>query len=163
METPVLLTVRKLVKYFDISGSLLDQMTLESGRIRRKKTVVKALNGVSFDIHERETVSVVGESGCGKSTLARTVVGLYPPESGEVYYREKRIDTLSGADMKPYRTRMQMVFQDPYASLNPRMSVRKILEEPIRFHGVKKTPVESFVIGHSLLRSRIRHNWPTLQ
>ncbi len=142
METPVLLTVRKLYKYFDISGSLLDQMTFEAGRITRKKTVVKALNGVSFDIHEGETVSVVGESGCGKSTLARTVVGLYPPESGEIIYRDERIDTLSGAAMKPYRTRMQMVFQDPYASLNPRMSVRKTLEEPIRFHGGKQSLVD---------------------
>jgi len=142
METPVLVSIRNLYKYFDISGTLLDQLVLGAGRIVRKKTVVKALNGVSFDIHEGETVSVVGESGCGKSTLARTVVGLYPPESGEIYYRDERIDTLSGAAMKPFRTHMQMVFQDPYASLNPRMSVRKILEEPIRFHRREKGSTE---------------------
>ena len=142
METPVLLTIRELYKYFDISGTLLDQLALEAGRVVRKKTVVKAVNGVSFDIQEGETVSVVGESGCGKSTLARTVVGLYPPESGEIHYRDERIDTLSGPAMKPYRTRMQMVFQDPYASLNPRMSVRKILEEPIRFHTVNQSSAD---------------------
>ena len=72
--------------------------------------------------------------GCGKSTLARTVIGLYPPQSGSVYYRGQRIDRLSESLLKPYRARMQMVFQDPYASLNPRMIVGDTLREPIRFH-----------------------------
>jgi peptide/nickel transport system ATP-binding protein len=135
METPVLVSIQNLVKHFDISGGWLEQLSFEKGRVTRKKTVVQAVNGVSFDIHEGETVSVVGESGCGKSTLARTVMGLYPPQSGKVFYRGERIDSLSGNAIKPYRTRMQMVFQDPYASLNPRMSVRQTLEEPIRFHG----------------------------
>ncbi len=96
--------------------------------------MVKAVNGVSFDIAEGETLSVVGESGCGKSTLARTVMRLYPPESGSIYYRGERIDRLSETSLKPYRKRMQMIFQDPYASLNPRMCVGDALKEPIRFH-----------------------------
>ncbi len=130
----VLVSIRDLVKHFDISGSWIEQLKLQDGRLQRKKTVVQAVNGISIDIREGETVSVVGESGCGKSTLARTVMGLYPPESGAVFYREKRIDHLSEAQLKPYRTRMQMVFQDPYASLNPRMVVGETLREPIRFH-----------------------------
>ena len=129
-----LLTVNNLVKHFDISGGLLDQLRVENGRIARKRTTVKAVNEVSFSIRERETLGIVGESGCGKSTVARVVLGLYPPNSGEVYYRQKRIDHLSHESMLPYRKKMQMIFQDPYASLNPRMTVKKTLEEPIRFH-----------------------------
>lgn len=134
MTENVLLRVQNVVKHFDITGGWLEQFRWENGRIARRRSVVHAVNGVSFDIREGETVSVVGESGCGKSTLARTVMRLYPPTRGEVHYRGKRIDHLSRREMKAYRTRMQMVFQDPYASLNPRMSLRRILEEPIRFH-----------------------------
>ncbi len=132
--TQPLLSLRNVVKEFDISGGLLDQIKFGAGGITRKKTIVHAVNNVSFDIQEGETLSVVGESGCGKSTLARTVIGLYRPNGGEIHYRGERIDALSDAQMLPYRTRMQMVFQDPYASLNPRMRVSEILEEPIRFH-----------------------------
>jgi len=134
MKTSVLVSIQNVCKHFDISGGWLDQIGFERGRIVRRKTLVRALNGVSFEILEGETVSVVGESGCGKSTLARAVLRIYPPDAGEVRYRGERIDNLPRERMKPYRTRMQMVFQDPYASLNPRMTVRRALEEPIRFH-----------------------------
>lgn len=129
-----LLEIKDVDKHFDISGSFLDQLRLDGGKISRKRTVVKAVNNVTLDIQPGETLSVVGESGCGKSTLARTVMGLYQPNKGKIFYRGERIDNLSSARMKPYRTKMQMVFQDPYASLNPRMAVREILEEPVRFH-----------------------------
>ena len=129
-----LLKIKNVDKHFDISGSVLDQLRLEGGKITRKQTVVKAVNNVTLDVMPGETLSVVGESGCGKSTLARTVMGLYEPNRGEILYRGDRIDNLSGSKMLPYRTRMQMVFQDPYASLNPRMTVKQILEEPVRFH-----------------------------
>ncbi|MGD9206319.1 MAG: ATP-binding cassette domain-containing protein, partial [Desulfobacterales bacterium] len=86
-----LLTVKDLVKHFDISGGLLDQLALENGRMVRKKTTVKALNSVSLTIEPQETLGVVGESGCGKSTLARAVLGLYPPNSGEIHYQDQRI------------------------------------------------------------------------
>jgi peptide/nickel transport system ATP-binding protein len=132
--TDTLVGIRDLVKHFDISGTFMDQLHLKGGRIRRLKTIVRAVNGISIDICRGETVCVGGESGCGKSTLARTVMGLYPPESGAVYYRGDRIDHLPESQLKPYRTRMQMVFQDPYASLNPRMVVGDTLREPIRFH-----------------------------
>ena len=129
-----LLDIKNVVKHFDISGGLLEQLSLEKGRIVRKQVTVKAVNDVSFTIYPGETFSVVGESGCGKSTLARTTIGLYPPNSGEIHYREDRIDNLTSQQMLPYRSKMQMIFQDPYASLNPRMMVRQTLEEPVVFH-----------------------------
>ncbi len=141
-QTPPILSVRALSKVFDISGGLLDQLALKDGRLRRVKTTVKALNRVTFDIAPGETFSVVGESGCGKSTLGRTVIGLYPPNGGEVYYGGQRIDVLSPRQMLPFRRRMQMVFQDPYASLNPRKRVAAILEEPLRFHHPELTARE---------------------
>ena len=137
-----LLTINNLVKYFDISGGLLDQLVIENRHIIRKRTTVKAVNDVSFSIMPRETLGVVGESGCGKSTLARAVLGLYPPNSGEIYYQDKRIDNLTSQKMLPYRKKMQMIFQDPYASLNPRMTVKKTLEEPVYFHNKSITSQE---------------------
>ncbi len=133
-QTEKILSVRNLVKHFDISGGFLEQLAFEKGKIIRRHTVVKALNNVSFSIAPGEIFSVVGESGCGKSTLARTAIGLYPPDSGEVFFGGERIDHLSPRQMLPFRARMQMIFQDPYASLNPRMTVRQILEEPVFFH-----------------------------
>ena len=129
-----LLAIENVVKHFDISGGLLDQLTFENGRLTRRRTTVKALNDVSFTILPGETFSVVGESGCGKSTLARTTIGIYPPNSGRIQYRGARIDNLSAQEMLPYRSKMQMIFQDPYASLNPRKTVKQTLEEPVVFH-----------------------------
>jgi len=129
-----LLSVRNLYKRFDISGGLLDQIKFSDGKISRERTLVKALNNVSIEIKKGETFSVVGESGCGKSTLGRTIMGLYPPNGGEIYYNGDRIDNLSTKDMLPFRSKMQMVFQDPYASLNPRKTIKKTLEEPLRYH-----------------------------
>ena len=141
MNGPIV-EIDNLVKYFDISGGFLEQLQFKSGKVQMHKTEVKAVNDVSLEIAHGETLAVVGESGCGKSTLARTVMGLYPPTSGSVVYRGERIDTLSARQMLPYRQRMQMIFQDPYASLNPRKSVRQTLEEPLRFHRAKITAVE---------------------
>ncbi|WP_246804196.1 ATP-binding cassette domain-containing protein [Desulfosarcina cetonica] len=129
-----LLELKHVVKHFDISGGLLDQLRFESGRLTRQRTTVKAVNDVSFAIAPGETFSVVGESGCGKSTLARTTIGIYPPNHGQILYREERIDNKSAQAMLPFRRRMQMIFQDPYASLNPRKTVRQTLEEPVVFH-----------------------------
>ncbi|OEU66898.1 MAG: ABC transporter ATP-binding protein [Desulfovibrio sp. S3730MH75] len=153
MQTDSLVEVKNLVKHFDISGGLLDQLTMENGRITRRHTIVQAVNNISFAIKKGETLSVVGESGCGKSTLARTVMGLYPPNSGEVYYGGERIDQLSSKQMLPFRPKMQMVFQDPYASLNPRMTVRQIVEEPIYFHNKGITRGEAKDRLHKVMRS----------
>ncbi len=137
-----LLTIKNLVKHFDISGGLLDQLSIEQRRIVRRRTTVKALNKVSLSIMPQETIGIVGESGCGKSTLARVVLGLYPPNSGEIYYQNNRIDNLTPQKMLPNRSKMQMIFQDPYASLNPRMTVKRTLEEPVIFHNKSITSLE---------------------
>lgn len=129
-----LLTLNKVVKHFDISGGILDQLRFQGLRPHLEKMRVHALNDVSLTLEKGETLSVVGESGCGKSTLARTVMGLYRPDSGEIYYGKERIDHLDASAMLAYRRKMQMIFQDPYASLNPRMTVCQTLEEPLRFH-----------------------------
>lgn len=134
MTTDALVRISNLVKHFDISGGILDRIAFSGGIPYLATTTVKAINSVSLDIHPGEILSVVGESGCGKSTLGRTVLGLYAPTGGEIFFRGRRLDNLSHADMLPYRRKMQMVFQDPYASLNPRMTVRQILQEPVRFH-----------------------------
>ena len=157
-----LLAVTNLVKHFDISGGLLEQLAWENWRIIRRKTTVKALNDVSLTIMPRETLGVVGESGCGKSTLARAVLGLYPPNSGEIYYQNNRIDNLTPQKMLPYRNKMQMIFQDPYASLNPRMTVKKTLEEPVYFHNKSITSQEvQEKVAEVMLQVGVEPSWAT--
>lgn len=129
-----LITVRALYKRFDMSGDLLDQFHFSAGKLKRKREFVHAINGVDLDVRKGEALCVVGESGCGKSTVARVVMGLLKPSSGEVTYRGERIDNLSDRAMLPYRRKLQMIFQNPYASLNPRKTITQTLEEPLRFH-----------------------------
>lgn len=136
MAAPIL-EIDNIVKHFDISGGFLDQIKFKNGKFKLEKTTVKAVNNVSLSIYKGETLSVVGESGCGKSTLARVVMGLYPPNSGKIFYEGQRIDNLTHKQMLPFRKKMQMIFQDPYASLNPRKTVQRTLEEPLRFHNPK--------------------------
>ncbi len=138
-----LLTIDNLVKHFDISGGLLDQLKFKGGKFELEKTTVKAVNDVSLFVNKGETLSIVGESGCGKSTLARVIMGLYPPNAGEVRFEGNRIDNLTHEQWLPFRKKMQMIFQDPYASLNPRKTVRQTLEEPLRFHNPKMTGPEA--------------------
>ena len=99
--------------------------------LSREKPVLHALNGVDTRIRQGEAFCVVGESGCGKTTLGRIIMGLIPPSNGEVHFDGTRIDTLSEHDRRPFRARMQMVFQNPYASLNPRRTVFDTLAEPL--------------------------------
>ncbi len=106
----------------------------KGGLLSPRQPPVHAINGVSLDIQSGEIFCVVGESGCGKSTVARTVIGLLEPTKGTVKFDGERIDHLVGKERLPYRRHMQMIFQNPYASLNPRMTVQNILEEPLRFH-----------------------------
>jgi oligopeptide/dipeptide ABC transporter ATP-binding protein len=127
VKTEPVLSARNLVKHFPIRSS---------GIVRRKVGEVQAVSGVSFDIYPRETLALVGESGCGKSTTARLALNLQPPTSGEVRYDGKALATLSGKDMQRLRRGMQMVFQDPYASLDPRLPVNEIIAEPLRIHGL---------------------------
>jgi oligopeptide/dipeptide ABC transporter ATP-binding protein len=120
-----LLRVTDLVKEFPVTGGVL----------RRQVGLVKAVSGVSFDIDRHQTLGVVGESGCGKSTLGRCVLRLIVPTSGSVEFEGVDLVTLSSGALRAQRGRMQIVFQDPFASLNPRMTVEAIISEPLRVHG----------------------------
>src|ERR1700751_4777993 len=104
--------------------------------------VVHAVDGVSFHINRGETLSLVGESGCGKSTVGKAVLRLFDITAGQVILDGQRIDDLSAATLRPMRRRAQVVFQDPFSSLNPRLRVRDILAEPIRNFGLAKSTAE---------------------
>ena len=133
-DANTILDIRDVYKRFSISGDFLEQLRFKNGRVHRQQEFVHALNGVSLSVHEGEALCVVGESGCGKSTVARTVMGLIKPSSGSISYKGSRIDNLSNNELLTYRKRMQMIFQNPYASLNPRMSIEQTLREPVEFH-----------------------------
>jgi peptide/nickel transport system ATP-binding protein len=126
-ESSALLEVHDLVKHFPIkSGILIDR---EVGRVR-------AVDGVTLSVNQGETLGLVGESGCGKSTLCRTILQLLNPTSGSVRFDGEEIVGLKRRQMQPTRREMQMIFQDPYASLNPRKRVGQIIGDPLRLHGV---------------------------
>ncbi len=122
----VLLRVENLVMHFPIYR----------GVIRRQVGAVHAVDGVSFDVRRGETLGLVGESGCGKSTTGRTILQLYKPTAGDVYFEGTNLVKLKGEEMRWMRRQMQMIFQDPYASLNPRMTVGEIIGEPLMVHNV---------------------------
>ncbi len=105
------------------------------GIIRRQVGVVHAVDGISFDIHKGETLGLVGESGCGKSTTGRSILQLYKPTAGNVYFKDINLVKLRPEPMRMMRRELQMIFQDPYASLNPRMTVRDIVGEPLMAFG----------------------------
>lgn len=120
-KTQRLLEVRDLVKHFPVEDS---------------DDVVRAVDGVSFDIVGGETLGLVGESGCGKSTVGRCLLRLHEPTSGEVVFEGRDIVGLHSSEMQQLRREMQMIFQDPYASLNPRFSILSIISEPLKIHGI---------------------------
>jgi oligopeptide/dipeptide ABC transporter ATP-binding protein len=108
------------------------------------KKIIKALDGVSFEIKEGETLGLVGESGCGKSTLGRTILKLYEPTEGEIRFKENNITDLSPKDMIPYRKDFQIIFQDPYSSLNPRMTAEQLVGEALLEHKIFKRKDEQY-------------------
>jgi len=123
-DPPALLEVSGLKRYFDVSAPAFERLLHGKERLW-----VKALDGVSFTIRRGETFALVGESGCGKSTVARCLVGLYPPSAGKIVFDGTDLaQPATRRAMAPLRRRMQMIFQDPYASLDPRWRVRRIIE-----------------------------------
>ncbi len=127
-----LLSVKNLVKYFPIKGGLFS----------REVARVHAVDGVSFDINRGETLGLVGESGCGKSTTGRCILRLIEPTSGEVWFEGKKVTTLDKRSLRALRRDMQIIFQDPYASLNPRMTVGSIVGEALIIHKLAKNKAE---------------------
>ena len=126
-----LLEVRNLKKYFPVTEGLVFQKTVGN---------VKAVDGVSFDIRKGETLGLVGESGCGKTTTGRCVLQLDRPTAGEIVFEGVNLERLSNKELTPWRQKVQVIFQDPYSSLNPRMKVGSILSEPMRIHGIEPDP-----------------------
>ena len=129
-----MISVRNLKMYFPVGGSLFE-----------KKKTLKAVDDVSFDLYPGETFGLVGESGCGKTTVGRTIVRLYQPTAGQILLNGTDIAPLNEKEVLPYRSRMQMIFQDPYASLNPRMTVASIVGEPLRYQGMNAKDIDDRV------------------
>ena len=134
-----MLEVRDLHQRFELGKDLLDRLKLQDGKLTYTRSYVRAVNGVSFGIDKGEVLGLVGESGCGKSTVAKTIIRLYDPFSGRIILDGRDITELPYREMIPLRKRMQMIFQDPYSSLNPRQRVKDIVSEPILFHGLAAT------------------------
>ncbi|WP_409289833.1 ABC transporter ATP-binding protein [Peribacillus sp. SCS-37] len=154
-EREVLLEVDGLKKYFPIKGGVLGNKVLKE---------VKAVDDVSFKVYKGETVGIVGESGCGKSTTGRSIIRLIEPTEGKVLFEGKDISKLSKRDLRLIRKDFQMVFQDPFASLDPKMKVGQILEEPMKNYGMydsgtRKKKVEELMkrVG---LRASFVHRYP---
>ena len=129
----LLLQVDNLKMHFPITKGIIFQ---------REVGAIKAVDGVTFDLYKGETLGLVGESGCGKSTTGRAILQLYRPTDGHVVFEGKDLTQTKGEDLRKMRRRMQMIFQDPYASLNPRMTVGSIISEPLEVHGIGKSKKE---------------------
>lgn len=138
-----LIRVENLIQEFPVKQGILDSYKIKGNKLVREKKAVHAVNGVTFEIYPGEAFSLVGESGCGKSTTAKTIIRLLNPVSGHIYYRDQDISQLKARAMLPYRKKMQMIFQDPYASLDPQKTIKNIIMEPMLFHKTAETRDEA--------------------
>ena len=139
-EQPIL-KVNNVKTHFDVTKGIFSP-----------KQIVKAVDGVTFEVKHNETFGLVGESGCGKSTLGRTIVKLYEPVEGNIEFEGKDISKIKGDELKSFRKNVQMIFQDPYASLNPRMTVGEIIKEPMIIHNIYDTDEEREARAVELLK-----------
>ncbi len=130
MTTVPLLEVKELEKHFDQGNSIFDSV------LRRQKDIVHAVDGVSFTVREEDSLAVIGESGCGKTTLLFTLAGLHEPTGGEIYYKGEKTSNFTTDEWKEFRKNIQVIFQDPFNTLNPKMTVRESLQEPLDIHGL---------------------------
>jgi oligopeptide/dipeptide ABC transporter ATP-binding protein len=144
-----LLEIRDLKKYVPVP----------SGALGKANEYVKAIDGVSFDVDDGETVGLVGESGCGKTTLGRCLVRLSEPTGGTVTFEGQELSSLSGSAMREKRRKMQMIFQDPYASLNPRMRVGEIVAEGLTIHGLARGNALKLRVRELLTRVGLREEY----
>lgn len=146
-----ILEVTNLHQNFLLTKSFLDKYKIKSGKIVKEEKIVHAVNGVNFNIKKGSVYSLVGESGCGKSTVARTLIKLLEPKNGKILFDGEDITNKKGKSALSFRKNMQMIFQDPYASLNPRYTIREIVMEPLLFHNKTMTNAEAEKEALSLL------------
>jgi len=132
MNQNAVLTIENLKKYFPLRKGLFATL------LKGKQSNLRAVDNISFSVGEKEILGFVGESGCGKSTLSRTILQLVEPTGGKIYFKGTRVDTLSKKQFKPFRRKMQMIFQDPFGSLNPRRTVSEILRQTIKIHNLAR-------------------------
>lgn len=138
-----ILEINNLEQSFNLNKSFIDSLKFDKGRIVKNIKTVHAVNKVNFHVNQGETFSLVGESGCGKSTTAKTIIKLLEPKGGQIIFDGDDITHLSRKEMMKYRSRMQMIFQDPYASLNPRDRVVEIVTAPMLLHGIAKDKADA--------------------
>ena len=135
-NTDILLQLEGLTKHFPVQKSVFEKITLKQGHFHFFSQIVHAVNGVNLTIRRGETLALVGESGCGKSTLAKTILGLHQPTAGRIFYEGQEISQLSGRSRRPFQKKIQIIFQDPFSSLNPRKKVMDIVGQPMITQGL---------------------------
>ncbi len=159
MSTAPLVEVRDAARWFDVSPSWLERTLY-----RKPKVMLRAVDGVSFTLNRGETLALVGESGCGKSTVARLLAGLYPLTRGSISFEGAELSSMNAAQQHALRKRLQMIFQDPYASLNPRWRVGRIIAEPLKTHTQLSKAEQQQRVGELLeqvgLSANDQHRYP---
>lgn len=159
MSTAPLVEVRDAARWFDVSPSWLERTLY-----RKPKVMLRAVDGVSFTLNRGETLALVGESGCGKSTVARLLAGLYPLTRGSISFEGAELSSMNAAQQHALRKRLQMIFQDPYASLNPRWRVGRIIAEPLKTHTQLSKAEQQKRVGELLeqvgLSAADQHRYP---